>query len=114
MDTNNTPQIAKRVIGRPFLPGNEGKKKGTQNHLTRTVKSTVLAVFNELQDDPKANLKAFAIKYPRDFYAIAAKLIPAEITGEFTITRVTEIKLVKKNGSNNEGNPVNEHSNQDN
>lgn len=76
-----TQENAKRVIGRPFEPGNAGRPKGTTNHLTKTVKETVLAVFNEIQEDPDAKLLAFAKKYPRDFYQIAAKLIPTEITG---------------------------------
>lgn len=50
--------------------------------LNKTVKETVLAVFNEMQDDPKIKLSAFAQKYPRDFYAIAAKLIPTELSGK--------------------------------
>lgn len=72
---------SKRVIGKPFQPGNPGRKLGTPNRLTKTVKETVLAVFNKLQKDPKHNLTKFAKDYPRDFYAIAAKLIPTEITG---------------------------------
>lgn len=67
--------------GKPFKPGNSGRPAGTQNKLTRTVKETVLAVFNDLQGDEKHNLKTFAEKYPRDFYQIAAKLIPTEIAG---------------------------------
>lgn len=67
--------------GRPFKPGNPGRPKGSTNHLTKTVKETVLAVFNDIQSDPKVNLRKFAKDYPRDFYAIAAKLIPTEITG---------------------------------
>lgn len=59
-----------------------GRKKGTPNVATRTVKETVLAVFNDIQEDPKVNLRAFAEKYPRDFYQIAAKLIPTEISGK--------------------------------
>lgn len=69
-----------------FKPGNPGKPKGTLNHLTKTVKETVLAVFNELQNDPKSDLKAFAEKYPRDFYQIAAKLIPTDIKADVTTT----------------------------
>ena len=68
--------------GRPFTPGNGGRPKGAQNRLTRTVKETVLTVFNEIQDDPKVNLKKFAQKYPRDFYQIASRLIPTEISGK--------------------------------
>lgn len=63
-----------------FTQGNPGKPKGAQNHLTKTVRETVLAVFNELQGEPTHNLKAFAKKYPRDFYQIAAKLIPQDMS----------------------------------
>lgn len=66
--------------GKPFAKGHKGgRPPGVQNKITTTVKEKVLAVFNEIQDDPKVNLKKFAQKYPRDFYAIAAKLIPTEI-----------------------------------
>lgn len=60
---------------RPTVPP-RGKGK-----LTKTVKETVLTVFTQLQTDKDHNLNAFAKKYPRDFYQIAAKLIPTEITG---------------------------------
>lgn len=70
-----------------FKEGNKGKPKGAVNKLTRTVKSTVLAVFNNLQEDPKHSLEAFAKKYPRDFYQIAAKLIPTEIKGDFNVNK---------------------------
>lgn len=75
-----------RVVGKPFAKGNTGRPKGAKGKLTKTVKETVLTVFNDLQGDPKTNLKAFAKKYPRDFYTIAAKLIPTEISGEFDHT----------------------------
>ena len=78
-EAKNTQETAKKVVGIPFKPGNAGKPPGTLNKLTRTVKETVLAVFNELQDDPKHSLKTFAQKYPRDFYNIAAKLIPTDL-----------------------------------
>jgi hypothetical protein len=74
-----------------FKPGNRGKPKGATNHLTRTVKETVLSVFNELQQDQKHSLKQFAKEHPRDFYAIAAKLIPTEITG--SVKSVVKVKL---------------------
>jgi hypothetical protein len=73
------PQNTAKSGDTRFKPGNAGKPVGTQNKLTRTVKETVLAVFNELQDDPKTSLQAFAVKYPRDFYQIAAKLIPTDV-----------------------------------
>lgn len=78
-------------IGKPFEKGNSGRPKGAQNKLTTTVKQTVLLVFQEIQNDPKINLKAFAAKYPRDFYQIASKLIPTELTGTMkTVIKVTE------------------------
>lgn len=58
-----------------------GRKKGVPNKLTKTVKETVLAVFNDLQADPKANLLSWAKNNPKDFYLIASKLIPTEIKG---------------------------------
>lgn len=71
-----------KVIGTPFKEGNPGKPVGAKNKLTKTVKETVLAVFIDLQKDPKHSLKAFARRYPRDFYSIAAKLIPTEIKAD--------------------------------
>lgn len=73
-----------------FKSGQGGRPRGVKNKLTRTVKETVLSVFNDIQADPKNNLKAFAKKYPRDFYQIAAKLIPTELTGSIkTVIKVT-------------------------
>jgi len=68
-----------------------GRQKGQQNALTKTVKETVLNVFNDLQGDPETSLNGFAKKYPRDFYQIAAKLIPTEITGQLD-TQITHIE----------------------
>ncbi len=62
-----------------------GSRKGIPNKLTRTVKETVLAVFNDLQSDPAANLLTWAKKNPKDFYIIAAKLIPTEIAGSIEV-----------------------------
>lgn len=80
-----------------FKPGNPGRKKGTPNRLTKTVKETVLSVFLDLQNDPKTSLTAFAKKFPRDFHNIAAKLIPTEISGKID----NEIKLTIVRGKNN-------------
>lgn len=69
---------------RGFSKGNGGRPLGVKNKLTKTVKETVLDVFNQLQDDPKKNLLEFGKKYPIHFYQMAAKLIPTEITGTST------------------------------
>lgn len=75
-----------------FQPGNPGRQKGTPNRLSRTVKETVLEVFNKLQqEDSPVRLETWAEKEPTEFYRIAAKLIPTELTGTIkTIIKVTE------------------------
>ena len=77
-----------------FQPGNPGKPFGAQNRLNRTVKETVLTVFQELQGDSVHNLTAFAKKHPRDFYQIAAKLIPQEIQAK--LSKIT-VEVVRDN-----------------
>lgn len=62
-----------------FEKGNAGKPKGAINKLTKTVKETVLAAFNDLQQDPKTNIVAWGKDNPTEFYKIAAKLIPTEV-----------------------------------
>jgi hypothetical protein len=89
---------AKKVIGRPFAKGNPGRPPGVGNHLTRTVKETVLSVFQELQGDPKHNLKAFAQKYPRDFYNIAAKLIPQDMKAEVSAPEGVTLNIIMPSG----------------
>lgn len=59
-----------------------GRISGTPNKLSTTVRQTVLDVFLKLQNDDEASLEAFARKFPKEFYLIASKLIPTEITGE--------------------------------
>lgn len=67
-----------------------GKVKGTPNVLTqqiKTVKETVLAAFNELQQDPKANIIAWGKQNPAAFYNVAAKLIPTEVSAKVEVTK---------------------------
>ncbi len=80
--------MAKGIKG--FQKGNKGKPKGAINKLTRTVKEVVLAAFNKMQEDPKVNILAWGKANPKDFYAVAAKLIPTELQakGEITIVKV--------------------------
>lgn len=69
-------------MGKLFEAGNSGRPKGAQGKLSKTVRETVLATFLELQKDETQNLAAFARKHPKEFYIIAAKLIPQEIVGK--------------------------------
>ena len=70
-----------------FTKGNSGKPKGTPNKLTKTVKETILGAFNDLQEDPRANIFSWAKENPTEFYKIASKLIPTEISGSLEVTK---------------------------
>lgn len=94
----NIQEESPKNTGR-FGKGNPGKPKGATNHLTRTVKEAVLDAFNELQKDKTHNLVAFAKKNPRDFYAIAAKLIPTDIKAEVKTTEKVVLEIVRKTDS---------------
>jgi hypothetical protein len=77
-------------------PDNAGRKKNSVNKLTATVKERVLSVFNDLQDDPTANLLSWAKEEPGEFYKIASKLIPAEINARVEGKIITVIPPNKK------------------
>ena len=76
-------------------PANAGRKNGSINKLTKTVKEKVLEVFNELQDDKDANLLTWAKSEPTEFYKIAAKLIPADINAKVD-GKLIEVIVPKK------------------
>jgi hypothetical protein len=76
-----------------------GKVKGSQNKLTRTVKETVLAVFDDLQADPKANLLSWGKENPTEFYKIAAKLIPTEVNANVEVHKKELPPFMKSNES---------------
>lgn len=77
------------MIGKPFKKGNKGKPKGAVNKTNRLVKEVVSEVFNDLQKDANAkyNLKNWAKANPKEFYIIAAKLIPVQMehTGDLVV-----------------------------
>ncbi len=75
-----------------FSEGNPGRPKGAQNRLTKTVRETFAEVFNKIQSDPQIKLEAFAKKFPREFYAIASKLIPTEIVAQVVQTNINVIR----------------------
>ena len=75
----------------PFKKGQSGNKdgrpKGAENKITKTVKETVLAAFNDLQQDAKANITSWAKDNPTEFYKIAAKLIPTEVNANVEVNK---------------------------
>jgi hypothetical protein len=73
-----------------------GRKPGVANKLTTTVKEKVLDVFNELQHDKEANLLTWAKSEPTEFYKIASKLIPTEVSAKVEGKIITVIPPGKK------------------
>jgi len=77
--TQKTP--AGRFVKGQKRPAGAGRKPGSRNKITRTVKETFEAVFSELQRDPKTELAAWARKSKanlREFYKLTMRLVPIE------------------------------------
>lgn len=53
-----------------------GRKKGTPNKATSTVKDNVLAVFDKIGG--VAQMAAWAEEHPTDFYRIYSRMLPQE------------------------------------
>jgi hypothetical protein len=68
--------------GKPFKKGEGGRPPGAVNKVTRTVKEVFAKVFDELQDDPEANLMAWAKANKTEFYKLSSKLLPIQIAGD--------------------------------
>lgn len=66
----------------------KGRKAGSQNKLTKSVKDAFQAVFTDLQTDPKKPyaLGNWARAQPDEFYKLAAKLIPTDIKASVDAT----------------------------
>jgi len=71
-----------------FGTNNPGKPKGAVNKTTKLVKEVFAEVFEQLQDDPIANLKSWGIENPTEFYKLASKLIPTQmnVEGNFNLS----------------------------
>lgn len=61
-------------------PKSGGRIKGTPNKVTSAFKTAVLNVFNE--NGGEGWLSRWAMENPTEFFKIAARLIPQEITGK--------------------------------
>lgn len=57
-----------------------GRKAGTPNKVTAAVREAFEVVFSQLQSSETANLYAWAQQNPTEFYKLASKLIPCEVT----------------------------------
>jgi len=72
------------------------RNKSAPNKPTKTIKETVLAVFNELQEDPKINLLEWGRSNPKDFYSIAARTKQTELTGKDSKDLIPSQPLTKE------------------
>lgn len=61
-------------------PKNSGRKVGTPNRATASIKGAFVAAFDKLGGSDA--LAAWAQDNPTDFYKLASKLIPTELTGQ--------------------------------
>lgn len=83
-----------------------GKELGTPNKLTKTVRDLIENTFNEMNQDPTKpySLIEWGKQNPKDFYLIAAKLIPIQVgvSGQLGITW-EEVKTYDPDEKTNEG-----------
>lgn len=73
-----------------------GRVAGTQNKLSITVKQSVLDTYVKLQGSDKHSLEKWAEKNLTEFYKIASKLIPTEVTA--TVTKKIQVGIKPQDG----------------
>ena len=90
-DCENTQP--KRIVGRPFEPGNPGRPKGARNKLQERI---VEDIYEAWQDKGAAAIDAMIADKPGDFVKVVAGLMPKEATlnindhSELTDAELTE------------------------
>lgn len=72
-----------------------GRKAGTPNKLTRTVKEAFEIAFQTLQEEPGVKLGDWGKANPTDFYKIAARLIPTEVDATLSMQE-TAVELLRR------------------
>lgn len=78
-----------------FKPGHKkvgGRKKGTPNRISATVKEAVKLAFDEVGGVDY--LKRVAARDPKTFVGVVGKLIPTEITGSLALSHEEALKLL--------------------
>jgi hypothetical protein len=71
-----------------------GRRPGSPNRFTRSVREVLSETFTNLQGEPDVNLFDWAKNNPTEFYKLAAKLIPTKIESETTPQTQTIIQIV--------------------
>ena len=59
-----------------------GRKAGTPNVATKTVREHFAHAFELLQESPSANIMTWAESNPTEFYRLASKLIPLQVAND--------------------------------
>lgn len=85
------------MAGKGSKPGERrgGRKAGTPNKLTRTVKEAFETAFDAMQKNPQVKLAVWGKANPTEFYKLAARLIPAEINAKVS-TQESAVELLTR------------------
>ncbi len=78
-------------------PKTGGRTKGTPNKTTVAIREAVLSVFADLQAEAgseNGHFLGWARDKPTDFYRLASRLLPLQVTGDDGGPVVTRIELV--------------------
>jgi hypothetical protein len=76
-----------------------GRTKGAVNKTTASMKQCVQSTLEWLQDQPRVNMRDWSKENPTEFYKIAAKLIPTEISANVEMTKKELPPFMKANES---------------
>ncbi len=69
----------KRVVGRPFAPGNPGRPEGARSKLGKAFIAALVKDFNEYGP---ATIVLARMEDPLGYVKVIASLLPKELTGE--------------------------------
>jgi hypothetical protein len=88
----------KRVIGKPFAPGNSGRPKGSRNKLGEVFATAMLRDFEQYGP---ATIVLARMEDPLGYIKVVAGMMPKELTGEdgealFSGIQVTFVKSEPK------------------
>ena len=72
-----------------------GRKAGTPNKLTRTVKEAFETAFHTMQEQPGVALGDWGKANPTEFYKLAARLMPTEIDAKLSVQE-TAVELLRR------------------
>lgn len=76
-----------------------GRVKGTGNKVTTSMKEAVMSTLEWLQSQPKSNMRDWAIENTTEFYKIASKLIPTEVSANIEVVKKELPPFMKSNES---------------